>query len=406
MSIFITIVAIFLMTGALYFRNQVTITDGSNTFMVFTTQSEPEDILAEQGIVLTELDFYSFGGFELGTQQATLEITRSHSVAITADGAIIRTQAFTNETVGEVLARAGVSLGRYDIVTPALYTAITGDDVSVTGDTVINVSRAFDITVYIGGEAMMFPVPPNGSVTVAEVLEREGFTLGEEDLVSTNMHLPAHPGMEAAVSLVRYVERLEENIIPYETFEQTSNLLAIGEVETVIEGVEGREYLTLREKTIDGAVVASEVLSRRLISQPTDELLSVGSALAAPFSKRDFDEIELVNGRPVNYEFKLSGVASAYTAGPRDGTASGRTLEIGTVAINPAKIPYGSLLYIVTQDGTIVYGAAVAADTGTFIYEDEILVDLYKGLTSTNFGYAARWGLKDVDVYVINTGKY
>jgi 3D (Asp-Asp-Asp) domain-containing protein len=205
---------------------------------------------------------------------------------------------------------------------------------------------------------------------------------------------------------VRYVERLEENIIPYETFEQSSNLLAIGEVETVIEGVEGREYLTLREKTIDGAVVASEVLSRRLISEPTDELLSVGSALAAPFSKRDFDEIELVNGRPVNYEFKLSGVASAYTAGPRDGTASGRTLEIGTVAINPAKIPYGSLLYIVTQDGTIVYGAAVAADTGTFIYEDEILVDLYKGLTSTNFGYAARWGLKDVDVYVINTGKY
>ena len=66
LSIFITCVVIFLMTGALYFRNEVIITDGEDTFRIFTMQSNPEGILSEQGIVLTGQDSFDFGGFSGG----------------------------------------------------------------------------------------------------------------------------------------------------------------------------------------------------------------------------------------------------------------------------------------------------------------------------------------------------
>ncbi|MCL2694555.1 MAG: 3D domain-containing protein, partial [Oscillospiraceae bacterium] len=131
-----------------------------------------------------------------------------------------------------------------------------------------------------------------------------------------------------------------------------------------------------------------------------------GTALADPISQREFDEIELFDGRPVNYEFKLSGRSTAYTAPPTSGTASGRPLQVGTVAVDPRVIPYGSLLYIITQCGNIVYGAAVAADTGEFIHTTDVVVDVFMGLTSEHLQDARDWGSRRVDVYVINTGLY
>ncbi|MCL2072190.1 MAG: 3D domain-containing protein, partial [Oscillospiraceae bacterium] len=114
------------------------------------------------------------------------------------------------------------------------------------------------------------------------------------------------------------------------------------------------------------------------------------------------------NGIPIDYIAKYTGKSTAYTAPSTSGTASGRKLEIGTVAVNPKIIPYGSLLYIMTTCGTRVYGAAIAADTGGFVhYTDRfVVVDVFMGLTSENYSEALRWGLREVDVYVINTGVY
>jgi uncharacterized protein YabE (DUF348 family)/3D (Asp-Asp-Asp) domain-containing protein len=397
LSIFMTCVAIFMMTGALYFRNEVTITDGNNTYKVYTTQTNPEKIISEQGITLTGLDYYSFNGFEGNT--ANLSITRSHMITITADGRSIELEAYTGETVGEILHRAGIELEHNDIVSHALYEKITGT-------AAINITRAFGITLRIEGVTLSIPVRPDGATTVGDILDREGIELGENDVVTANLNSVAYPGMQATVSTTRYIERVEEVFIPYETLEKCTKLLAIGAFEVVKEGTKGVEHVTFRDLVVDGEVIASEIVSTKVISPSTDKEMLVGRALAEPISKRVFPEIELVDGRPVNYEFMLSGRSTAYTASPTCGTASGRKLEVGTVAVDPNRIPYGSLLYIVTQDGRIVYGAAVAADTGGFIHNTDVVVDVYMGLTSTNIDDARNWGVKNVDVYVISTGNY
>jgi uncharacterized protein YabE (DUF348 family)/3D (Asp-Asp-Asp) domain-containing protein len=400
-SIFVTCTVIFLLTGALYFRNEVTITDDGVTFKVYTTHTDPEDILREQGVPLTGLDLYEFYG-NGNTGRATtmtLSVTRSHTVTVSVDGSVYKTEAYTGETVGEILNRAGIKLERNDMVTPALYERISGESN-------IKVSRAFGVTLFIEGVTLSIPVSPYGETTIGDVLSLEGISFSENEVISANLNSIAYPGMEATVNTLRYDERVETNYIPYETISETSNLVAIGATKVITAGVEGIERMTVIDTIMDGEVIATEIITREVLSLPVTEEVLIGMALAEPFSKRDFSEIELVDGIPASYEFMLSGRSTAYTAGPAAGTASGRPLEIGTVAVDPGRIPYGSLLYIVTQCGNYVYGAAVAADTGTFIHDTDILVDVFKGLTSENIEKARSWGLRQVDVYVISTGQY
>lgn len=103
-----------------------------------------------------------------------------------------------------------------------------------------------------------------------------------------------------------------------------------------------------------------------------------------------FDE----NGIPVNYSYKITGRATAYSMGTT--TATGTSVHEGVVAVNPRNIPYGSTMYIVASDGT-VYGYSSAEDTGGFIYWNNApVVDLY--VNSETEAYA--WGNREVTMYI------
>lgn len=103
-----------------------------------------------------------------------------------------------------------------------------------------------------------------------------------------------------------------------------------------------------------------------------------------------FDE----NGVPLNYSKKITGIASAYHMGHT--TSTGTSVHPGVVAVNPNIIPYGSKMYIVTDDGW-VYGYSSAEDTGGFIYWDNApIADLY--VSSVDFAY--QWGRRSVSIYI------
>ena len=55
--------------------------------------------------------------------------------------------------------------------------------------------------------------------------------------------------------------------------------------------------------------------------------------------------------------------------------ASGQGLSAGYVAVHPGEIPYGTRMFIVSNDGAYVYGIAVAEDCGGDIKGDRM--DLY-----------------------------
>lgn len=384
-----TLLVIFVMTGVLYFRNEVFIHDSGETSRMFTMLGDPDEILAEAGAELVGLDYYEFTGFV--EDIAHIEIKRAYEISVHDEDNVITAQVRAGDNVGDVLARAMITVGEHDIVEPGLSEPCTGD---------VTITRAFFVELTADGAVEAYPVTGG---TVAELLKNAEVTLNSDDLITPALDAIVDESTEIVIERVKYVDRITVNSIPYATTEQPSTLYAIGHSEVVTEGINGSEQVTTREKYIDGVLVDSIVTDTAITNEPVDEVILTGTALATPYSKREFSEILLVDGIPVEYDYVVSGKSCAYTAREGSGTASGRKLEIGTVAVDPNLIPYGSLVYIVTQDGRTVYGAAVAADTG---YLTDVVVDLYMGVTSEHYDDACDWGARWVDIYVVSVGAY
>ncbi|MBE6830171.1 MAG: hypothetical protein E7519_08180, partial [Ruminococcaceae bacterium] len=80
-----------------------------------------------------------------------------------------------------------------------------------------------------------------------------------------------------------------------------------------------------------------------------------------------------------------------------DRDQSERRRPSGLVAVNPKIIPYGSRLYICSPDGKVVYGYAIAADTGGGVMDGRIVADLY----FNTVGQCRQFGNRKMNIYVL-----
>ena len=94
----------------------------------------------------------------------------------------------------------------------------------------------------------------------------------------------------------------------------------------------------------------------------------------------------LPSGKNLRFSKSVSMTATAYTTG-YDGvgtiTASGTTVHTGVVAVDPKVIPLGTKLYIVANGG-VIYGEAVAEDTGVRGNRIDLYMNTYR--QCINFG--------------------
>lgn len=262
----------------------------------------------------------------------------------------------------------------------------------------IIINRAFGISLIADGEEIPLKFTDG---TVADALERLGIELGEDDFLNYLPEEPLCEGMTIKVSRVKYVERNIESAMPFETIYKNNSNLVIGTETVLEEGANGAHVLTYKDKYVDGELVSSEVIAEEITKQPVSSVVERGTALAEPYAKMENPEqLELIDGIPANYEKIVSGKATAYSAKPGALTASGRYAVVGTVAVNPNVIPYGSEVYVVAQDGSRVYGYAIAADTGYGMMDGSIAVDVFMG----SYEDSCKWGAVYVDIYVLSIG--
>lgn len=90
--------------------------------------------------------------------------------------------------------------------------------------------------------------------------------------------------------------------------------------------------------------------------------------------------LTLKDGTVLNYSGVRSMSATAYTSGHGGvgtRTASGTAVHVGTVAVDKSVIPLGTRMYIVAGD-SIVYGLAVAEDTGVKGSKIDLYYDTYE----------------------------
>lgn len=257
-------------------------------------------------------------------------------------------------------------------------------------------THAHNVTINADGHS--YEVTACG-ITVSELLSAEGIILGKDDEINIDLNHIIHTDMEINVDRVVYMETEKITLIDYGTVYEESTLYEIGNEFVSQEGEQGTLTTKYLEKIINGKIASSEIIGTTTIN-PTDRVITVGTATSVPVSKR-IGNFELENGVPTEYAYIVSGKVTAYTAPEGAGTYSGRTLGVGTVAVNPEIIPFGSELYICSKDGTHVYGYAIAADTGDLT---EVVADVFMGVTSEHYGDACRWGAQFCDVYVLTVG--
>ena len=115
-----------------------------------------------------------------------------------------------------------------------------------------------------------------------------------------------------------------------------------------------------------------------------------------PMSQKGSVEVD-ANGVPLHYKQLIVGKATAYYGGTL--TATGTRPVPGCVAVDPREIPYGTRMYITSSDGSIVYGYAVAEDTGGFIYwPNGATVDLFMW----TYEDCCVWGWRSANIYILD----
>ena len=389
---FASVSVMFLMTGVVYFRNEARIYDGGETIRAFTMYDDLEDILKEQEITVGEFDRVEFGGIVDG--EADIVIHRSLNIPVSVDGGVVYVECAYDETVEDVITRSGVKLDLQDVVEPDYSTPCSELRQ-------VKVQRGYPVYIEADGKTVELYAYKQ---TAQELLDRAGITLVQDDYISCTLDTVMEKGSRIKVTRVRYETVETYEVIPYTTSTRSSNLVSMYSNEILQKGVNGTRTNTSLVKYVDGVKVSVSAISSEVTEEPVEEIISVGAALGTPYSKKDPGELVLKNGLPVNYETVLTGKSCAYTAPIGCGTASGRKLEIGTVAVDPAIIPYGSELYIVSTDGSYVYGYAIAADTGDLTAHG-VLVDLYMGNMEDYYMESVRYGAKQVNIYVLSWGR-
>lgn len=311
---------------------------------------------------------------------STMVSVYSRAVTVT-DGAESRMVLTMHRDPYKALEAAGVTMSEHDEI------EVSDDEATIT------INRAMTVEVKADGVSTLLYMVDG---TVADALKKAEVSVGKYDTMNTEMTAPITEGISIEIDRVAYREYTVNETIPFETNTKYTNVLAPGKVVVNKSGANGSKTITYRETIVNGQVVETAKVGEKVTKKAVTKEVLKGSSYGTPLSKAPFDIKLDAKNQPVNYKKVYTQKScTAYSIGTRG--ASGMRLGVGTVAVDPKIIPYGTKLWITSADGKHVYGYAIAADTGSFIYGGKTFADLYFG----SYKEACYFGRRTLNIYVI-----
>lgn len=246
-----------------------------------------------------------------------------------------------------------------------------------------NPSLDEQVTVVYHGELMRTRAREE---TLDQLLQRLNLQPEANDVLTHDPGTVITGGMTVRIDSI--VKRREQytTTIPYETSTCNDPDLPEGVWEVLIPGVDG-ELLCLAEVCyVNGKETERKVLSEIQTIAPVTEVVAWGTKPVPerePIDPKGIPIIEdgfirLPTGEVLTYSRTGTVRASAYThtdEGCDFITSTGSRVHVGTVAVDPRYIPYGTRMFIMARSGSYVYGISEAEDCGGAIKGDR--VDLY-----------------------------
>lgn len=239
------------------------------------------------------------------------------------------------------------------------------------------------VTVVYHGELMRTRVREE---TLGALLERLALTVKSEDVLSHSMDEMVVGGKTYRVDSV--LTRVEQytTTVSHETTSCNDPDLPEGTWEVLVRGADGELSCTAEVTYINGKETERKILTQTQTIAPVTEVVAWGTGPAPstePIDPKGIPIIEdgyirLPTGEVLTYTHTGTVRASAYThtdAGCDFITSTGSRVHVGTVAVDPRFIPYGTRMFIMARSGSYVYGISEAEDCGGAIKGDR--VDLY-----------------------------
>ena len=279
----------------------------------------------------------------------------------------------------EVLTDAGLELGRADII--EMNEEGMRPEITVRRNQLIRINN--------GGQMM---VTNTYGQTVGELLESINMPLNEGDAIDVSLDTMTYDGMELNIDRWTTSTEFVYEEVPFETEYVQTNKMVKGDEKVVTEGVNGELKHTAKVVFFNGQEVSREIIATEQTVEPVNQVIKQGTFEAEKGKLTIGDGVIVTaDGKIYTYDRTMKVKATAYThtdAGCNKTTATGTTVHWGTVAVDPKLIPYGTKMFIVSNDGKFVYGLSAAEDCGGSIKGNRI--DLYMPTTSQCFSFGVR----------------
>lgn len=199
-------------------------------------------------------------------------------------------------------------------------------------------------------------------------------------LVLSVKSVPKQETVPPQTSATEMTEALREKTeviqipIPHKEYRCVSKDVPAGETRILKQGKDGITEQTVRITYSGTTETKRQITSENTVTWPEDGIVLVGAEEAdlvlqthpaQPLAENGI--LTTTEGETYAYSKVLSCTATAYSCEGYTGTtAIGTTARVGAIAVDPRYIPYGTKMYIVSDDGVYIYGIATAEDCGNF----------------------------------------
>ena len=254
----------------------------------------------------------------------------SKSVTVSLDGQPREVSAMGG-TVGDVLSSEGIEVGKHDIVAPSVDEQVADGsrisvrfgrplELSVDGNETTHWVTSTDVAAALGeigqrflgadlstsrsagigreGMALEVVTPKKlelkigakkpvkrelTALTVRDALKEMHVKVEKRDIVKPGLGKELEDGDRVVFTDIRIVtKRVKAETVDFDTIEREDSSMVEGETEVIRAGDEGSRNVTYKRTFRNGKLVATKVLSQKVLEAPRDRIVAVGTKEAAP----------------------------------------------------------------------------------------------------------------------------
>lgn len=263
------LVAVVVTIGGVYYvlsPVRVELSVDGQTQSVETRSDSVAELLADQGIVVTDADLVDPPLAAEVAEGTTITVSYARPVTLVIDG-VETAHVTTKLTVGDALEVLSAP-------TDGAAVSASLSDAVPRGGATIEVITPKPVTLDVGGQ-------PSGvtstAKTVGDLLAAEGIALSPTDVLTPPAETPVSSAMTITVTRIRIENETRTEPVPHETIERDDADLTIGTRKVLTKGTDGAQEVTYAVTYTNDQISGESVVAATVTTEPVTEVVAVGT---------------------------------------------------------------------------------------------------------------------------------